>query len=137
MTPANLDEAVGAIVSALDERWGVDVAWLFGSQVRGSRPDSDIDLAVLFRTSPSPLELLEVRADLERLAGVPVDVVDLASASPIVARQAVANGRVVADRSPRRRIDFVAHLPGRYEDLMILRRKIEAAMLGRVAHGRT
>jgi predicted nucleotidyltransferase len=52
----------------LDKRWGVAAAWLFGSQTRVPRPGSDIDLAVLFQNRPEPIELLEARADLERLA---------------------------------------------------------------------
>ena len=137
MNPADLDRAVAAILRDLDTRWGVEAAWLFGSQVRVARPDSDIDLAVLFRKLPDRLELLEVRADLEQKAGAPVDVVDLYRASPIIAFQALKTGRLVADQAPRRRIDFATHLPSRYEDLMIMRRGIERAMMQRLAHGRT
>jgi len=135
--PADLDRAVEAVLRDLDSRWGVEAAWLFGSQVRGARPDSDIDLAILFRTLPDPVDLLEARADLEQKAGAPVDVVDLYRASPIIAFQALKNGRLVADHAPRRRIDFATHLPSRYEDLMIMRRGIERAMMARLGHGRT
>ena len=134
---ADLNRAVEAILRELDTRWGVEAAWLFGSQVRSARPDSDIDLAVLFRSLPDPLDLLESRADLERQAGAPVDVVDLYRASPIIAFQALKTGRLVADHAPRRRIDFATHLPSRYEDLMIMRRGIERAMMRRLNHGRT
>lgn len=137
VTEAKLDEAVRAIVSALDARWPVDAAWLFGSQVRASRADSDIDIAVLFGTPPDPADLLRAGADLEQAAGAPVDVVDLDRASPIIAYQALKNGRLVADRAPSHRVDFVARLPGRYEDVMILRRGMERTLIERVTHGRT
>lgn len=137
MDASELEQAVQAALRELDARWGVEAAWLFGSQVRVPRPDSDIDLAVLFRTLPDPVELLEARADLEQKAGAPIDVVDLYRASPIIAFQALKNGRLVADHAPRRRIDFAAHLPSRYEDLMIMRRGIERAMMKRLGHGRT
>ncbi len=134
---ADLNRAVEAILRELDARWGVEAAWLFGSQLRGARPDSDIDLAVLFRTLPDPLDLLEARPELEQKAGAPVDIVDLYRASPIIAFQALKNGRLVADHAPRRRIDFATHLPSRYEDLMIMRRGTERAMMRRLGHGRT
>lgn len=138
MRDPRLDETVRAVLGHLGARWGVDAAWIFGSQTRQPRPDSDIDLAVLFTTSPNPLELLQAQADLEGIAGAPVDVVDLDRASPIIAHQALKGGQLVADRVPRRRIDFVAGLPSRYEDLMILRRSMERTMfarLARPAHG--
>ncbi|HEY6475838.1 MAG TPA: nucleotidyltransferase domain-containing protein [Polyangia bacterium] len=132
-----LNDAVEAIVSDLERRWGVDAAWLFGSQVRGPRADSDIDLAVLFRDRPDGAKLLDARADLEQLAGRPVDVVDLDVASPIIAHQAIKTGRLVADHAPHRRIAFLTRLPDRYEDLTFVRRAIEQTILRRIAHGRT
>jgi predicted nucleotidyltransferase len=132
-----LNDVVDAIVRDLDGRWGVDAAWLFGSQVRGGRADSDIDLAVLFRDQPDGQQLLEARAELEQIAGRPVDVVDLDVASPIIAHQAIKTGRLVADRVPAHRIAFLTRLPDRYEDLTLVRRTIEQTILKRTAHGRT
>ncbi len=128
-----LNDAVAAIVEDLDRRWGVDAAWLFGSQVRGARADSDIDLAVLFHNRPDGTKLLDARADLEQLVGRPVDVVDLDVASPIIAHQAIKTGRLVADRAPRRRIEFLTRLPDRYEELRLVRRTIEETILRRIA----
>jgi predicted nucleotidyltransferase len=132
-----LNDAVDAILRDLDRRWGVDAAWLFGSQVRGARADSDIDLAVLFGGRPQAQEMLDARAELEHLAGRPVDIVDLDAASPIIAHQAIKTGRLVADRAPRRRIAFLTRLPDRYEDVTLVRRAIEQTILRRIAHGRT
>jgi len=137
MAGMDLEASVSSVLAHLDARWGVAAAWLFGSQTRAPRPDSDIDLAVLFLTRPTAVDLIEERSDLGRLAGLPVDVIDLDAASPIVAYQALKTGRLVADTDRRRRIDFVAHLPGRYEDIRIIRREAEKALLNRIAHGRT
>jgi len=68
-----------------------------GSLRRRGQTGSDIDLAVLFQKRPEPIDLLEARADLERLAGCPVDVIDRRSAGPIVAFQALKTGRLIAD----------------------------------------
>jgi len=132
----DLEGSLSVVMDHLDKRWGVAAAWLFGSQTRVPRPGADIDLAVLFQNRPDPIDLLEVRVDLERLAGRPVDVIDLDAASPIVAFQALKTGRLIADADRRRRVDFVAHLPGRYEDIRIIRREAERTLVRRMAHGR-
>lgn len=50
LSPADLARAV----DLLDERFGVDALWLFGSEAQGrARPDSDVDLAGLFRRRPT------------------------------------------------------------------------------------
>jgi predicted nucleotidyltransferase len=126
------------IAEWLDARFGVDALWLFGSQVTGQvGPDSDVDLAALFRNRPSPPELFDAQQDLAELLGQPVDLVDLDRASPILAMQVLRHGRLLLDRNPRRRIDFVAHAPGRYEDVLIVRREAERTLLERVRHGRS
>jgi predicted nucleotidyltransferase len=66
----------------LDRRFGLAALWLFGSRASGAaREDSDLDLAALFRRSPSPLELLEAQAELGAELGVELDLIDLARAS--------------------------------------------------------
>jgi uncharacterized protein len=133
----NIDRAIEKVLQALDERWGVEALWVFGSQARGTATShSDLDVAALFRARPSEAELLSERSWLESAAGVAVDVIDLDAASPIVAMQVLKHGRLVLDRKPARRIHFAAHLPGRYEDLVRIRRPIERAVTARLTHGR-
>jgi predicted nucleotidyltransferase len=141
--PADLPAAtIGAttldrVVGTLDRRFGLDALWLFGSEAAGrARADSDVDLAALFRTRPEPLDLLDARQELAELIGRDVDLVDLDRASPILAMQVLRHGRLLVERNYRRRIDFVAHAPGRYEDVIITRREAERALLDRVRGGR-
>jgi len=123
---------VGEIVRALDQRFGLDTLWLFGSgATSAARPDSDLDLAALFRSTPEIQELLGARADLTSIVGREVDLVDLESASPILAMQVVRNGRLLHESSPSRRVLFVARLIARYEDLRRFRAPIEEAALRR------
>jgi predicted nucleotidyltransferase len=132
----NADHAISQAIAALDNRWGIDALWVFGSQATGaSRPSSDLDLAVLFRKRPASNELLDVRGELEQLIGLPVDVIDLDSASPVLVMQVLRFGKLMVDAQPARRISFVAGVPGRYEDLKRIRAPIESALLSRVAHG--
>ncbi len=124
------------IISLLDSRWGLDALWVFGSRATGNaRADSDWDLAALFKTKPDPVELLSARGEFEQLADAPVDVIDLDRASPVLAHQVVKQGQLVVENDRRRRVNFVAHVPGRYEDLRIIRRGAEQALVERLHHG--
>ena len=128
---------VEAIAERLDRRFGLDALWLFGSEARGSAGrSSDVDLACLFRRRPSVLDLIEAREALEALLGRGVDLVDLERASPILVMQVLRNGRLLADSSPGRRHRFTATAPSRYEDLRLVRREAELALLARVRGGR-
>ena len=125
-------------VDFLDEQFGLDALWVFGSEAHGkTRPDSDIDLAALFSSRPEPLDVLGARGDLEEILGREVDLVDLDRASPILAMQVLKHGRLLVDRDPKRRIAFVVRTRSLYEDLKILRRESEKRLLERVAGGRS
>lgn len=125
------------IAERLDARFGLDALWMFGSEAKGTaRRRSDVDLAVLFRRPPSTLELLHAREELADLLGRDVDLLDLAQVSPILAMQVLRHGKLLVDANPVRRQQFVAAAPGRYEDLKIVRREAERALLERVRSGR-
>lgn len=132
------ESSIEHIVALLDERFGLDALWLFGSEAQGrARADSDVDLAVLFRDRPSALELLDAKADLVQALDRQVDLVDLQRASPILAMQVLKGGQLLVDHNPTRRISFVAHVPGRYEDIQRIRRPAQQAMFRRLLHGGT
>ena len=131
-------EQTRRIVDVLERRYGVDALWLFGSGARGGlTAESDLDIAALFRSAPTPDELLDTRAILAELAGRPVDLVDLDHASPVVVMQVLRTGRLLVDANPGRRHRLEAGAPSRYEDLRIVRRPIERAILERVRRGRS
>ena len=73
----------------------VGAIYLFGSQAQGTaRPDSDLDLGVLY-ASPQPLaRTLALEEELERALGERVEVVDAARASPFVALDIVRGERL-------------------------------------------
>jgi predicted nucleotidyltransferase len=127
-----------AFVELLDRRFGLEALLVFGSEAGGvAHAGSDLDLAALFRTHPDPVALLEAQADLERLAGREVDLVDLDEASPILAMQVLRTGRVVFGDGSSRLAAFSAILPGRYEDLKRVRAAAEASLVDRVVRGRS
>ena len=129
---------IDTIKEHLDGRFGLDTLWLYGSEAIGSAgPFSDIDLAGLFRSQPSALDLLEARGALGALLGRDIDLVDLDRASPIVAMQVLRHGRLLVDADPRRRHQAVSSAVSRYEDLRIVRREAERTMLARIRNGRS
>ena len=129
-------DAILDIISRLESRWGLDALWVFGSRATGNaRANSDWDLGALFKTKPEAVELLSARGEFEQIAGVPVDVIDLDRASPVLAHQVAKQGQLLIENNRRRRVDFVAHVPGRYEDLRIIRRGAEQALVERLHHG--
>ena len=128
---------VEPVIAYLDERFGLDTLWLYGSQAAGTATrESDIDLAGLFRRRPGVAELFEARGELGARLGHDVDLVDLDRVSPILAMQVLRKGRLVLDRNPGRRARFVAAAPSRYEDVRIMRREVERALVARVKRGR-
>jgi len=135
----SMDEAqTTALTEALDQRFGVDALWLFGSHATGrASSTSDIDLAVLFRTRPTAAERIELESELATILGKPVDLIDLDGVSPALAMQVLRHGQLLSDGNPRRRIAFTARVPARYDDLRRLRAPIERKISERMNHGRT
>src|SRR5688500_343298 len=87
---------IDGVVALLQDRFGLDALFVFGSEASGARHrGSDLDLAALLRRRPDALELLDAQTVLEGIAGTDVDLVDLAAASPILARQVLRDGRCV------------------------------------------
>ena len=128
--------SIDRIASLLDERFGLDALWLFGSEAQGrARADSDVDLAALLRRRPEGLEWLYAKADIAVFLGRDVDLVDLHRASPIVAMQVLKTGRLLVENDSAKRVAFVARVPGLYEDVKRNRRPAEKALVQRFLHG--
>ena len=106
---------------------GVIAVYLFGSFARGSeRPESDVDIAVLYADAPAktfdglPLALEE---RLERQLGRAVQVVVLNHASADLIHHVLMDGKLLIDRDPSSRIQFEVRARNEYFDLQpILRR---------------
>jgi predicted nucleotidyltransferase len=134
-----LTEAIiDRVVALLDERFGLDALFVFGSEAAGTQHrGSDLDLAALLRRRPDALEVLDARTAVEEIAGKDVDLIDLGAASPILARQVLRSGRCVFGPNAPALASFEATLPSRYEDLKRIRAEAESALVQRVVHGRS
>jgi predicted nucleotidyltransferase len=95
---------IDRVVALLDERFGLDTLFVFGSEAEGY-------LAALLRRRPAALELLDAQTALEAIAGGDVDLVDLGAASPILARQVLRSGRCVFGAGAPTLARFEATLP--------------------------
>jgi predicted nucleotidyltransferase len=105
---------------------GAVAAYLFGSFARGeARPDSDVDVGILFATVP-PATLdspqFAIEAELERRLGRPVQVVALNRASADLVHRVLRDGRLVLDRDRPARIRFEVRSRNQYFDMAPIRR---------------
>ncbi|HUL78794.1 MAG TPA: nucleotidyltransferase domain-containing protein [Vicinamibacteria bacterium] len=109
-----------------DDARGALAVYLFGSIARGeARPDSDVDVGVLFSVDP-PAALtapqFAIEAALERLLGRSVQVVSLNRASADLVHRVLRDGRLIIDRDPAARIRFEVRKRNEYFDLAPIRR---------------
>jgi len=128
------------IVQSLKDAFQVDeriaAVYLYGSFVQGRMtPDSDLDVALLFRDDavPDSMTLLDLGSRLSSIVGLEVDVLCLNTAGSIVAMQVLSNGRKVVERDSRRSVEFFVKTIELYDDLKTVRRPIEQSILnGRI-----
>lgn len=104
----------------LAARPGVAVAWLFGSAARGAmRPDSDVDVAIVFADGLPDAERERLLVDLSsRLEGLtspqPIDVVALEDQGPVFIHRALKDGMRIVVNDEERRVDFESDALVRY-----------------------
>ena len=82
------------VLTALATINGLELALVFGSVGRGeARDDSDIDVAVRYARPLGAEQKLALIRELGATTGRPADLVDLHTAGPIVAREALTQGK--------------------------------------------
>lgn len=102
-------------------------AYLYGSFARAEqRPDSDIDIGLLYASPPLPTlrdQPFLVAAELESLLGRSVDIVVLNTAPVDLVHRVLRDGRLLLQPNPSARIAFEVRARNEYFDLLpILRR---------------
>lgn len=100
---------------------GVNEAYLFGSRARGAaRPTSDWDIAVRFREPLSGLEALSrvarMSIELQKIMGVPVDLVDLSEAHLTLLYECIWKGRCLFCPDEAERVQRELEVRRRFED---------------------
>ena len=107
------------ILSALQMIGDLQLAVIFGSVAQGkARADSDLDIAVRYAAPLDAEQKLALIRALGVASGRPVDLIDLRTAGPIVARQALTLGKRIcgtdtdfASQLSRTLIDYADFAP--------------------------
>jgi len=127
---ASKEEIVRAVAQFAAEQPTVLAAYLFGSAAQNRlAAESDVDVGLLFETSPEALRLLELQDDLTTVLKRQSDLVSLNQASPILAMQVLKHGEIVFERSERAVREFHVRTLFAYFDLKQVRKPIEEALL--------
>lgn len=126
MMTSTIEQQVQNFFEARAKAEGIAAAWLFGSVARGTaRPDSDVDVGVLFREAP-PRTLAGYRFDLETelelLLGVPVQLVVLNHAPSDLVFRVLRDGKLLVNQDPSRRVAFEVRTLKEYWDMEPQRR---------------
>lgn len=91
-----VSEIAERVKGALCAEPGLHLAILYGSAATGKmRPDSDLDIAVLFERPLNPTQKMELISRLERELKRDVDLIDLFSLSGTILKQVLCKGRVL------------------------------------------
>ena len=116
-----------SLATRLGEIGGIDAAYLLGTASSGQlRPDSDLDIALLPSrgTQHAGRQLAELAADLEAIAGRPVDLGILHTGHLVYAKEAVTRGILFYERDPAARRRFAMLTLSMYADLQEIRREV-------------
>jgi predicted nucleotidyltransferase len=126
-------DAVAAVRQLLQADPRVRVAWLFGSAARGTAgARSDIDVAILVAAPLAAGEEMVLREALAAAARRRVDLVFAEEAPPLLAREIVADGVLLACRDDEARVAFEGRALARYLDTRHLREVQHAYLRERV-----
>ncbi len=86
-----LEAVILLLKQNIDDLQGI---YLFGSQASGrSRPDSDIDIAVLAKTKVDPVRRWEIAAECGIAIQRDIDLIDLRTATTVLQYQVITEGK--------------------------------------------
>lgn len=115
------------VAATLAEETGIVAVWVFGSVAKGrARPDSDVDVGVLFEKRPAPVlggVVDALRRKLDHALGREIDLIVLDDAPADLVHRVLRDGVLVIENDRSRRIAFEVQKRNEYFDLLpILRR---------------
>lgn len=114
------------------KRYPLQQAYLFGSQARGTAGSlSDVDIALLFQPDADKEKTeSKIFAVLSQLLQTDnIDIIDIETASPLLAHRSVIQGVPLLNRSKHEEALFKTRLLHLYEDSRYLRELKEQAVI--------
>jgi predicted nucleotidyltransferase len=124
-----IDLLIEPIQRVAESHPDVRAVYIFGSQSKGdARPDSDVDLGILYRTPQALSTTLRLGLELERTTGRNVDLVDAARAGAFLALEIVRGERIFC-RAPAETDVFELYVLRRAGDLLPFERQRQALLL--------
>ncbi|HET9955205.1 MAG TPA: nucleotidyltransferase domain-containing protein [Polyangiaceae bacterium] len=119
LRPLSPREIAAAVAARIPSQ--VAAVYLFGSQARGTaRPDSDVDLGLLYVDPPESTLLAQpflLEAELSVALGRPVQCVVMNEAPPDLVHRILRDQQLLLDRDPALRVRFEVAARNRYFDL--------------------
>jgi len=131
----DVKDIINILTQALQPLPDISAVYLFGSIAKGNtKTGSDIDIAILFTgTDNAKIDRFERRLDLEivlkKKIGIPVDVVDLELAQPVLQHQVRKHGKLILEKDHKHRVSFEVTSRRRYFDMLRVYRLRDAALL--------
>jgi predicted nucleotidyltransferase len=116
-----------AVTAFLESRPEAQAAYIFGSVITGrSRPDSDVDIAVLVSDRVMRGDAFRYRLDLMTslmriLRRDDVDLILLNQAPALLAHRVLKKGKLIFERSASARVAFQVRTVNRYFDTLPMR----------------
>lgn len=134
--PVNLSP----ILETLQQNDKVSAAWLFGSVATGKdRPDSDIDIAILFIEGLDKQTRFDMRlaiaAELSSLTGREVDVIDMQASPLFLQHQVRRSGYLLFEKNHAYRVDYDVKSRRQYLDFSPRLEKRNRQMINKVLEG--
>ncbi len=130
----------GKTQSAIFKKHKVKLAYLFGSRAKGNpAPESDFDIAVLFKQPPVDTlalrETMDLSSDLSETFPAKIEVVSLHCAPLLLKYEVVAHNRVLYCEDEKERIGFEVLVVKEYIDEQYTRDIYYNALKKRVTKG--
>lgn len=115
----SIQEIAAAVAAAVSSQ--VAAVYLFGSHARGNpRPDSDVDLGLLYVEPPAGTLLAQpflLEGELSEALKRPVQCVVMNHAPPDLVHRILRDQQLLLDRDPSLRVRFEVAARNRYFDL--------------------
>lgn len=130
----DVDDIIKKLGKFLSKCSDTILVFLFGSFARGNvTAFSDLDVAILFYNTTDFYRINDLQEKLSEIVNVPVDIVVLNNASPVIKMQILKKGTLVVNKDPKAYNEFFVNTVKEYDDLKRTRREIEEKILrGRI-----